>query len=63
MGRLSNFLLSVTPGQGPAAAAVQRQDQEAKRRRKAVKEQEARVKRARDHKRRLAREGSKGRLI
>ena len=48
---LRDLLLSVTPGQGPAAAAVQREKKETRRAKQQAREQQASRDRAHRHKR------------
>jgi hypothetical protein len=50
---MRDFLLSVTPGQGPAAAAVQRDKERQRRKQQEAKREADRVKNARRHKRSL----------
>ncbi|MCC9686912.1 hypothetical protein [Streptomyces sp. MNU103] len=63
MGRLTNLILSVTPGHGIAADAARRVDQEKRAAKKRAQEEAARKERARQQKLRLARKGSGARLF
>lgn len=58
MGRLRTFTLSVLPGYGVVAETAAAEDARERERKRLKKEEEARKKRVRKYKQRVAREGS-----